>query len=125
MPLYTDLPTIKGLAKMKYVSGVNFKSPNLPEVELPSNYSNLNIHSNFFSNVNIMLIFIPISLIVSGFLFTLSLYNKSYKHKPRLRKYAFACLLEWPLTLFLFSFYNIYSSLVIDITYLGSASRVS
>lgn len=58
--------------------------------------------------------------VLFGILLLFSHYNQSYKHKPRLKLYAFASICEWIFTFVMFNSYNIYISLVIDIQSLGT-----
>ena len=104
-----------------YVNGLNICPSTLPNVDIPSNYSSLNIHSNFLCNLNIMLIVILIFPVVGGCLLLCSHYVKSYKHKPRLKFYAISCFLEWMFTFIVFSLFNINTSLLVNINYLISS----
>ena len=112
-------PAFAGLTQMTYVSGYNLKFPNLQQVPLPANLSNLGLSSNFLSDLNLMLLPAALCPIVFGLLVLGSNLSSSYKHKPRMKQYAVACLCEWSFTLILFSSYNIYVSLVADLQSLG------
>ena len=51
--------------------------------------------------------------------------SKSYKYKPRFKKYSMAFLCEWLFTFVLFSTYNIIISLVINVESLGISDPIS
>lgn len=88
-------------------------------MDLISNYSNLNIRSNFISNINLMLIPLIICPIVYICLLIASHFNNSYKHKPRMKQYSSLFLCESFYTILFFNAFNIYTSLIVDLQSLG------
>lgn len=92
IPVSIFNPAFNGLYKMVFVSGVNLPLKDLQQVPISSNYSNLNLNSNFLTNINIMLVPFAMCPLVSGVLYLGSKFSNSYKWRPRLKQYAMASL---------------------------------
>lgn len=114
-----------GLGSILYVSGINPFFKSLKQATVPYNYSDLRILSNFISNVNFMILQLCICPIFYILLTYLGRKSECYKKKPRLLRYGKSFICEVPLTILLFSSFNIYSSLIVDFKFLGKDDIVS
>ena len=81
--------------------------------------------SNFISNVNLMVMLLAVCLVLYLVLTFFGNRSDCYITKPKLLKYGKAFIYDVPLTILLFSSFNIYSSLVIEIKYLGTKDPIS
>lgn len=120
IPANISNPVFTGLSQIRYVNGYNFKFEGLKQKSLFSVLSTMAFKSNFLSNVNFMLCFVALCPLMFGVLLLASKHSKSYKHKPRTKKYAMAAICEWSFTLLFFSCYNIFASMVLNIQSLGT-----
>ena len=125
IPLGTVSWMFQGLYGMVFVSGINLDLPGFTQGEISYHYSNLKFKSNFISNFNLMLAPIILCPIISLILRLAFVRSKSYKYKPRFKKYSMAFLCEWFFTLTIFSTMNIFISLVINVQSLGFSDPIS
>lgn len=102
-----------GLSMMKYVSGYNPLFSDSPQETISLRYSDLGIHSNFLSNVNLMVFILGACPVMFAILMIMAKRSDCYKKKPRYLKYGRAFVFEIPLTIILFNAFNIYTSLVV------------
>ena len=72
-----------------------------------------------------MLIPIVLCIIFSLILRLITIKSKSYKFRPRYKKYSLAFICEWLFTLTIFSTYNIMISLVVNFESLGISDPIS
>ena len=82
-----------GLQYLRYSNGFDPFFQNAVQANILVNYSNLGIKSNFLSNINLMMILLPFSLILYFILTFIGKNNNSYKYRPRLMKYGKSFLL--------------------------------
>ena len=104
---------------MKYASGATPVFTNLQQTAISSNYFSLGIYSNFLTNVNVLLI--PL-LIVPFIYFPMKCRADRSDDKyiqPCHLKYGKAMLCDLPLTILLFSSFNIYTSAIVNFQSLG------
>lgn len=113
---------LRGLTGLRYSSGAFSIIDTLQQSVILSNYSSLGIKSNFFSNVNILLVPVLVLPILYLPFKIRGDKNTNPRVKPRLLKYGKSLLLEVPLTILLFNSFNIYTSLVVHIESLGSSN---
>lgn len=109
-----------GLANMKYVSGYNPLFSDIQQQTTKYNLSDLGIRSNFLSNVNVMIFVLGVCPVLFGVLTLLGNKSECYKMKPRYLKYGKAFICEVPLTILIFSSFNVYTSLIVQIQYYDS-----
>ena len=114
IPINMSCYPFNGMEGLKYISGATpiiIVNPQL----ISSNYSSLGIQSNFFTNVNILMIPLFIVPFISFLLIRKGERSEDCHEKPRCLKYGKSMLCEVPLTILLFNSFNVYTSLVVNI----------
>lgn len=112
----------EGLASIQFISGYNPLFSHLRQHSVPYKIATLDIKSNFLSNLNLMIFILLLCPIMYLILTYCGYKSDCYKRKPRLLKYGKSFIFEIPLTIILFSSFNIYTSLSVQIQYFVSAS---
>lgn len=115
IPIGIYCPPFTSLSILKYSFGWNNISFNVDQAQLNKMYyPQLEIKSNFISNLNFMIAIIIICPIMYGILRISGKYATYYKTKTRLLTYSKTFLLEIPFTLILINIPNICISFVVS-----------
>lgn len=115
IPSAVYCPPFNAFESFKYAFGYN--GINLPVQQnfINLNYRVLGFHSNFISNVNIMLFPLPFCPVIYIVLKKLGNKSTNYITKPRLLKCGSNFLFEIPFTIILLNASNICTSFVVNI----------